>query len=142
MPKVVRFAANLLALLNLRHDRDVVRSALCGALVRVSAFWIRHLLLLSMQRVLAEPGVELHELQPFRGVPLVLCGRVIILVIFRAHDPDDFSCFALLSHGTLNLVLRQAARATCELWLILAAGRNLSRCLTKESPCRLAADPG
>jgi hypothetical protein len=100
-------AANLLVHLDLRKLGDVVRSPLSRSLMRVTSFWIRHLLLLSMQRVLAQPGVVLHQFQPAVGITLVLGGRVVVLTVFGAHDPDNFSRLGFLGHDKTSAALGQ-----------------------------------
>lgn len=95
-----RLAAHLLVDADFGHHRNVIRAAECCALVTVTSFRIRHvLLLLPVQRVLAQARVILHKLQALRRVALVLGRRVIVFTVLGAHDADDFACFTLLRHG-------------------------------------------
>lgn len=53
-----------------------------------------------MQGDLAEVAVVLHQFKLIRSVLLVFCGHNVMLIIFRAHQPDDFALFAFLfCHG-------------------------------------------
>lgn len=107
MAKEEWLAANLLVQLNLRKLGDVVRSPLSRSLMRVTSFWIRHLLLLSMQRVLAQAGVVLHKFQSPIGIALVFRGRVVVLTVFGAHDPDYFSRLGFLGHDKTSAAYGQ-----------------------------------
>ena len=102
--KLEWLGCKLLVLLDLRHRHvDVVSSAKCGARVRMAAFWIWHLLLLSMQRVLAKSRVVLHQLQTLGRVTTILGGRVVVDVIFRTHDSNWLSGFGFFGHGKILL---------------------------------------
>jgi hypothetical protein len=79
--------------------------------VAKTSFWIWHLsgsslLLLSVKRIFAQVGIELHQLKSIRGITLIFGGRVIAFPILGTHDSDNFSNFAFfLRHGT-NLLTR------------------------------------
>src|SRR5690349_20761895 len=61
------------------------------------------LFLLAMKRVLAQPLVVLHQFQELGGIALVLGGRVIVLTVFGADNPNDFTVFSFLRHGSKSL---------------------------------------
>jgi hypothetical protein len=57
------------------------------------------LLLLAVECVFSQLGVELHELKAVRSVALVLCRRVVAFSILGTNEADNFSNFAFfLSH--------------------------------------------
>lgn len=107
MAKVMGLAADAPVLGDLDHLCAVVSSSLSCSLVGMSSFWVWHLitprlLLLAMQRVLAQTRVVLHELQSLGRVALVLGRRVVILSVFGTHDSNDFSGFGFLGHIGLS----------------------------------------
>lgn len=95
-----RLAIHLLAEGDLRKGCGVVGSAKCGSLVAKTSFWVWHLLLLPVQGVLLEVGVELSQLKSIRRVPLVLSGGVIAFAILGTYEADDFADFAFLGHDS------------------------------------------
>ena len=101
--QLVRLASDLLVHFDFRKRGGVVSSAKRGALVAVASFRIWHLLLLSVEGVLAKSRVVLHDLEALRRVALVLRCRVIVLPVLRADHSDDFSGFRLFCHR-VNLV--------------------------------------
>lgn len=102
MVQLEGLSARLLIYRYLWHHRNIVGSPQGSSLVTVTAFRIRHLLLLSVQGVLPQTGVVLHQFQPCLCVSLVLCCRVIIFAVFRANDTNDFTSFALFRHDCLR----------------------------------------
>ena len=97
--ELIGLSTDLLVQFDFGHDGHVVRSAQGRSLVAVAAFWIGHLLLLPVQRVLSKSGVVLHELQARLGIALVFGGRVVVLSVLGTHDPDNLSGFGFLRHG-------------------------------------------
>ncbi len=102
-------AADLLVHLNLGQHGDVVGATKCGSRVAVTSFRVWHLLLLSVQRVLSQPRVVLHDFQALGRVSLVLGSRIVVLAVLRANNTDDLSGFGLLCHVVL-LCRREAGQ--------------------------------
>jgi hypothetical protein len=102
--KLIWLAFDLLAEGDFGQGGDVVCSSKRGSLVTKSSLWIWHvwvvsLLLLSVEGVLSEVRVELHQLKSIRGVSLILGRRIITLTVFGAYESNNFPYFAFLRHS-------------------------------------------